>query len=444
MDLTSQDVEQPVRAIAEAMGFMMVKVEAREFHLEMLNKQLKEMNQKIRRNTIATVSTMAKALAARDAYTEGHAERVGRIAGLIAGEMGLNEEEAELVELAGLLHDIGKIGFPDCLFLPHEGNNPREIVREIARHPTTGAEILKDLDFLGPALSYIRSHHERPDGRGYPEHFKSADIPLGAKIIAVADSFDAITTDRPYQRGKTFEQAVSILKSGVGAQWDSECVAVFERILPKLPPHEDSATALRERLLCLWDPHQPEIILEPGPPGGAKMRWLKPGVDFSKYNRLILDRLVFFFAPNSEYKGMDAQELKKLSDAFRRQMLDSLKKKYPIVTAPGPDVLRIRFAITDLKQSRPVLSDITSDGPIGFGKDDSQNRSANSWSGSGATCAEVMVFDSMTNDVIAAAKDERTIGLKEKFTKWGSVEDAFQFWAGRLTVVLDQAHGLKI
>ena len=89
MDLAAPDVEEPVRTIAEAMGLMMVKVEAREYHLEMLIEQLEEMNRKIRRNTIATVSTMAKALAARDAYTEGHAERVGRIAGLIAAEMGL-------------------------------------------------------------------------------------------------------------------------------------------------------------------------------------------------------------------------------------------------------------------------------------------------------------------------------------------------------------------
>ena len=89
MELTVPDVAEPVRTIAEAMGLMMVKVEAREYHLEMLNKQLEETNQQVRRNAIATVSSMAKALAARDAYTQGHAERVGQIAGLIAAEMGL-------------------------------------------------------------------------------------------------------------------------------------------------------------------------------------------------------------------------------------------------------------------------------------------------------------------------------------------------------------------
>jgi response regulator RpfG family c-di-GMP phosphodiesterase len=125
MDLAAPNVEEPVRTIAEAMGFMMVKVEAREFHLELLIKQLEEVNQKIRRNTIATVSAMANALAARDAYTEGHAERVGQIAGWVAEEMSLKESEAE----------------------------------------------------LGAALSYIRYHHERPDGRGYPDRWGQRSSP---------------------------------------------------------------------------------------------------------------------------------------------------------------------------------------------------------------------------------------------------------------------------
>jgi putative nucleotidyltransferase with HDIG domain len=443
MDLTGPDAAGPVRTIAEAMGLMMVKVEAREYHLEMLNKQLEEMNQQIRRNTIATVSTIAKTLAARDAYTEGHAERVSRVAGLIAAEMGMTEGETELVELAGLLHDIGKIGFPDCLFLPHEGDSPKEIVREITRHPTTGAEILKDLEFLGSALSYIRFHHERPDGRGYPNHLKDADIPLGAKIIAVADAFDAITTDRPYQKARTFHQALGILKEGAGTKWDSGCVAAFECSLPKIPSHAGTARAPRERLLCLWDHRQPDISLEPGPPGGARMLWLKPGVDFSKYHRLMLDPVVFFFAPDSEYKGMDPQELKGLADAFKQQLVESLKKIYPIVATPGSDVARIRFAITDLRQNRPVLSDVTSEGPNSPGNDELKKRNYISWAGSGATSAELMMFDSVSQNVVAAAKDERPIGLKEKFTKWGSAEDAFKYWADRLRLFLDQAHGVK-
>jgi HD-GYP domain-containing protein (c-di-GMP phosphodiesterase class II) len=239
MELTKPEVSAPVRTIAEAMGLMMVKVEAREYRLEMLVRELQELNGKIRQNAIGTVSAMANALAARDRYTEGHTERVGEIAALIAVEMGLAEEEVELVRLGGNLHDIGKIGFSDRLFLPHEGKNPEDVVREITRHPATGAEILKDLDFLGPALTYILCHHERPDGRGYPRHLKDPDIPLGAKIIAVADAYDAMTTDRPYQQGRSPEMALAILKQGAGAKWDEECVAAFERILPVISASPD-------------------------------------------------------------------------------------------------------------------------------------------------------------------------------------------------------------
>ncbi|HEX9022388.1 MAG TPA: HD domain-containing phosphohydrolase [Geobacteraceae bacterium] len=234
MELTRPEIAEPVRSIAEAMGLMMVKVEAREYHLEMLIRELEGLNERIRRNAIGTVSAMANALAARDTYTEGHADRVGRIAGMIAAEMGLPEEEIELVRVAGRLHDIGKIGFSDRLFLPHEGKNPEDVIREITRHPTTGAEILKDLDFLGPALSYIHCHHERPDGRGYPRHLKGSDIPLGARIIAVADGFDAMTTNRPYQKARTPETALGILKEGAGGHWDVDCVAAFERIITKV------------------------------------------------------------------------------------------------------------------------------------------------------------------------------------------------------------------
>jgi hypothetical protein len=174
------------------------------------------------------------------------------------------------------------------------------------------------------------------------------------------------------------------------------------------------------------------------------MRWLKPGMDFARYKKVILDKVLFFFAPDSEYKGMDPQELKGLADAFKRQLVDSLKKTYPVVAAPGPDVARIRFAITDLRQNRPVYSDFSTDGPIDHGKANVKRRAATSWSRSGATEAEVLIFDSLNQDVIAAAKDSRTTGLKEKFTKWGAAEDAFQFWASRLRRFLDQAHGLAV
>jgi hypothetical protein len=183
--------------------------------------------------------------------------------------------------------------------------------------------------------------------------------------------------------------------------------------------------------------------LAPGPEGGAKLRWLKPGVDFGKYNKVMLDSVIFFFADDSEYKGMDPQELKEIADAGNRQMVDILKGSYPIVADPGPDVVRIRTAITDLKQSRPVLSGITSVVPIGIGLSLVKKGATGSWTGSGVTGAELMILDSMTNDVIAVAKDERSAGFTERFSKWGSAEEAFKFWAERIKLFLDSARAPK-
>ena len=231
MELTRDDQPEAVRLIAEAMAFMMVKVEAREYRLELMVKELEALNEKIREGTISAVSAMAHALAARDAYTEGHAERVARLGVRIARELGMPEEDVEYVRLGGILHDIGKIGFSDRLFSPHEPKNPPDAVKEILRHPAVGVEILKDLDFLGPALDYVHCHHERPDGKGYPRGLKDTEIPLGAKILAVADAFDAMTTDRPYQKGKPAEAALAILKQHAGTKWDQKCVAAFEAVM---------------------------------------------------------------------------------------------------------------------------------------------------------------------------------------------------------------------
>jgi putative nucleotidyltransferase with HDIG domain len=240
MGLTCDDQPEAVRTIAEAMGLMMVKVEAREYRLELMVKELEALNEKIKQNTIQAVSTMAHALGARDAYTEGHAARVADVACKIARQMGLAEEEIEFIRLGGILHDIGKIGFPDRLFEAHGQKNPSDLVKQITRHPSTGAKILQDLDFLGPALEYVHCHHERPDGKGYPRHLKAEQIPLGARILAVADAFDAMTTDRPYQKGKRPEVALDILKKGAGEKWDDPCVSAFDAVLKGETPESET------------------------------------------------------------------------------------------------------------------------------------------------------------------------------------------------------------
>jgi putative nucleotidyltransferase with HDIG domain len=234
MPLTGDTVPEPLRSIAEAVGMMTVKIKAREYHQDLLIEELQGLNEQIRRNTVKTVEAMAQALEARDASTRGHAERVGLIAAEIAREMGVAEAIIETVRIGGILHDIGKIKFTDRLFQANEGENPPGMIKEITRHPTTGAEILKDLDFLGDALEFIHAHHEQPDGKGYPRRMEAPDIPLGARIIAVADGYDAMTTDRPYQKAISSAAALEILRNYRGTKWDSECVAAFERVLARL------------------------------------------------------------------------------------------------------------------------------------------------------------------------------------------------------------------
>ncbi len=233
MPLTGDRVPEPLRKIAEAVGMMTVKIKAREYNLDLLIEELQGLNEQVRRNTVKTVEAMAQALEARDACTRGHAERVGHIAAEIAREMGVAEATIETVRIGGILHDIGKIKFTDRLFHANEGENTPGMIKEITQHPTTGAEILKNLDFLGDALEFIHAHHEQPDGKGYPRQLEAPAIPLGARIIAVADGYDAMTTDRPYQKAISTAAALEILRKNSGTKWDSECVAAFERILER-------------------------------------------------------------------------------------------------------------------------------------------------------------------------------------------------------------------
>jgi hypothetical protein len=187
-----------------------------------------------------------------------------------------------------------------------------------------------------------------------------------------------------------------------------------------------------------------EKNLQEGPKGGAKQRWLKPDVDFKKYSKVILEHVVFFFDDTSEYKGIDTAELDEVAKNADLALVSALKDKYPIVTEPGPDVVRIRFAITNLKASKPgigVLTTVTMVTPIGLGVNLIKKGATGSWSGSGATGSEMMAIDSMTNEVNAVAKDDQSAAFFDRYTKYGSVEDAFKFWGERLVYFLDEVHG---
>jgi hypothetical protein len=190
-------------------------------------------------------------------------------------------------------------------------------------------------------------------------------------------------------------------------------------------------------------PKEYEERFKPGPEGGAKLVWIKPGVDFSKYKKVMVDYVVFALAPDSDYKGINADELKELADSASKAFVEAIKEKWPVVSEPGPDVIRLRTAITDLKQSRPVISAVTSVVPVGLAINIVKRGATGSWTGSGMTKGEAMVLDSMTNEVIAAAYDDYSAKFTERFSKWGSVEDAFKHWGEVFATRLEVMRGIK-
>jgi hypothetical protein len=151
----------------------------------------------------------------------------------------------------------------------------------------------------------------------------------------------------------------------------------------------------------------------------------------------MIDSVVFYFADDSEYKGIDPAEMKELADQFNQAILNAVVDKYPITIEPAPDVLRLKIAITNIKASKPGVSTVTSILPIGIVVSGVKKGVGGSWSGSGATAAELMALDSTTNDVVALAVDDRSAGFSERFSKWGSAKEAFEFWAKRLRAFLD-------
>lgn len=182
--------------------------------------------------------------------------------------------------------------------------------------------------------------------------------------------------------------------------------------------------------------------LKPGGKDQAKLRWVNKVADPKKYNKYMVDSVIFFFADNADYKGIDPQEMKELADAFNKELVAAFKDKYPIVAEPGPDVLRIRIAITNIKQSRPGLSVVTSIIPVGLGVSLLKKGATGGWSGSGQICAEFMGIDSATNDIVMLGIDQRKAEFEQRFTKWGSANDAFKLWSEKIVELIDHSKGI--
>ena len=188
---------------------------------------------------IDTVRAIVGALETRDPYTHGHSIRVSHYAVMIGEKLNLPTERLHGLELAALLHDIGKIGTPDQILHKIQSLNTAEF-NVMKLHPLTGAELLSQVDALKPLAPFVKHHHERFDGKGYPDGLMGDGIPLESRIIIVADTYDAMTTTRSYRKGLEKKVALKELQRCSGSQFDPKIVEVFTTALENFETHTES------------------------------------------------------------------------------------------------------------------------------------------------------------------------------------------------------------
>lgn len=191
---------------------------------------IREYQNDIARAYMQTIETLRYIVETRDHETRGHSERVSLLGAAIAEEMGLPAEQVEQIRIAGLFHDIGKIGVPDAILLKN-GPLTRPEFEQIKKHPVEGEKILSTYSPFQALLPIIRGHHERVDGSGYPDGLADDEICIGARVIAVADSFDAMVSNRTYRKGLGFDKAMDELTKGIDAQFDRRAVEGMNQLV---------------------------------------------------------------------------------------------------------------------------------------------------------------------------------------------------------------------
>jgi putative nucleotidyltransferase with HDIG domain len=192
-------------------------------------KQERARSQELQLSYMATVRALSNAVEARDAYTGKHAERVTAYGMEIARAMALALADKPEIEFGFLLHDIGKVAIPDAILYKPSALTEKERAL-MAQHPLIGAQIVRGIEFLGAATQVVRSHHERWDGRGYPDGLAGEEIPLAARVFAVADVLDALTTDRPYRPASDLVVARRVIVAETGKQFDPQVIEGFRSI----------------------------------------------------------------------------------------------------------------------------------------------------------------------------------------------------------------------
>lgn len=213
--------------------------------IKKINSELKETNEKLEKAYLETIQTLRFTVEAKDTYTRGHSDRVSEYSVLLGKYLGLSEDDIHLLRVGGLFHDIGKIGVPDSILLKTSKLTDDEY-SEIKNHPKIGAQILSNATLFEKALPIVKHHHERYDGFGYPEKLAGENIPYLARIAAVADSFDAMTSKRTYRDSLPLDVVINEIEKNKGTQFDPNIATVFLDILRN---HYDEIEAIRNKYL---------------------------------------------------------------------------------------------------------------------------------------------------------------------------------------------------
>jgi putative nucleotidyltransferase with HDIG domain len=190
---------------------------------------------RVRRSYLSTITSLARTIEAKDPYTSGHTERVAKIATELAHELWFDEAAIRAVNVGAAIHDIGKIGVPDRVLLKPGRLDPTEAA-EMRRHPEIASYIVAELDLPPIVKQIVRSHHERWDGGGYPDGLRGEEIPLAARVLAVADALDAMTTDRPYRAAMSWELAIAEVHTRSGTQFCPDVLEALDRWLAREHP----------------------------------------------------------------------------------------------------------------------------------------------------------------------------------------------------------------
>jgi putative nucleotidyltransferase with HDIG domain len=198
------------------------------------SRALADSYQRLEENALEAVETLNATVEAKDPYTAGHSRRVQRIAVAVGEELGFTPRQLEALRFGGMFHDIGKLSVPDSILTKPDRLTPEEYER-IKEHSTEGARIVARLGRLREAVPIIRHHHERWDGRGYPDGLAGNEIPLAAAVVGLADAWDAMTTERPYHRALDLDEAFTEVREGRGTQFGPEVVDAFFSVVRKRP-----------------------------------------------------------------------------------------------------------------------------------------------------------------------------------------------------------------